>query len=148
MNTQAVLSTGFPKRPEQEWIEPLPEATPEELITHLKPKLTSIARTLHGKIARWNPAVDPDDIEQELALSILQQKPGYSIPELLKIATRDAIDFLLSKRSQQSYRGKFQHLSLEKMMSDGFEIDMDGNLYANSHNWDSETQTAKEKQSE
>lgn len=134
MNTKVVLESNNSEITEQDWTEVL-DITTEELIAELKPRITITAKSLHRKLARTNPVVSQEDIEQEMLMSILEHKSGYAPYELLKIATRDAIDLLLSKRVQNSYCGKFKHLSFEKLLDDGFKIDSDGVLHTSAHNW-------------
>ena len=120
---QNMSARPFPKRRPKEWIEAL-GADPGDLLLENLARIKAVAR----RLTRDYPALHKD-IEQEIALSFLEQDSGYTARELLMIAARDAIDFMRSRKCSYSWSNEIKHFSLERMIEAGYQIDTEGNIY-------------------
>lgn len=91
-------------------IEPWPDWMEEAL--------SRIAFTIWRKVSWYG--VQRDDIYQELWLHILEYRQSEKIfsPKLAVLAAKhDTLDFIVSKKIQDSYAGRFRHFSTEAFLN-------------------------------
>jgi len=71
-----------------------------------------------------------EELRSEMHIAVLNMEIGRENAYYFRAAKNKAIDYVKSKARNYSYENMVKHVSLDAMKDAGFQIDIDGNVYA------------------